>query len=364
MPESSLIIDVDRPLHTSFVSFSGMISGSFFDRSVTACFILATAALSVSAPPALSQNATPDSSTLRSLAQDNSILTLQAGQKLAQEGSNAYNAGNFTVAVKKLQDSKLILGQVSDFHQVLVGAFGGLNSKISASARDRAVRSAQARDEATYDLARTHRALKQADLAVPLLVQVLRSQQSTRELGQKAYNELLEIGFMDIPYSGQRAPEDKKGKLPEAPPAAPVSPTKPATPELALVSLAGGETLLNDAKAAIASGNYTLAQTKLKESRSMFTLISKLYEDLLGVFSGVDTPIANSSRDRALAAAEKRDEATYQLALVHRAMNQPELSVPLLIQVIRSQQVTRTLGKKAYAQLIELGFSENIPYNR
>jgi hypothetical protein len=339
-----------------------MISGSFLDRSVTACFILATAALSVSAPPAIAQNATPDSSTMRSLAQDNSILTLQAGQKLAQEGSNAYNAGNFPLAVKKLQESKLVLGQVSDFHQVLVGAFGGLNSKISASARDRAVRSAQARDEATYDLARTHRALKQADLAVPLLVQVLRSQQSTRELGQKAYNELLQIGFMEIPYSGQREPEGKKGKATEAPPVA--VPVAPVTPELALVSLAGGESLLNEAKTAIAAGNYTLAQTKLKESRSMFTLISKLYEDLLGVFSGVDTPIANSSRDRALAAAEKRDEATYQLALVHRAMNQPELSVPLLIQVIRSQQVTRALGKKAYAQLIELGFSENIPYNR
>jgi hypothetical protein len=361
MPESPLISAIDRPLHTSFVSFSGMISGSFLDRSVTACFILATAALSVSAPPALAQNAKPDSSTMRSLAQDNSILTLQAGQKLAQEGSNAYNAGNFPLAVKKLQESKLVLGQVSDFHQVLVGAFGGLNSKISASARDRAVRSAQSRDEATYDLARTHRALKQADLAVPLLVQVLRSQQSTRELGQKAYNELLQIGFMEIPYSGQREPEGKKGKATEAPPAVPVA---PVTPELALVSLAGGENLLNEAKTAIAAGNYTLAQTKLKESRSMFTLISKLYEDLLGVFSGVDTPIANSSRDRALAAAEKRDEATYQLALVHRAMNQPELSVPLLIQVIKSQQVTRVLGKKAYAQLIELGFSENIPYNR
>jgi hypothetical protein len=338
-----------------------MISGSFLDRSVTACFILATAALSVSAPPAFAQSAT-DSSPSRSLAQDNSILTLQSGQRLAQEGSAAYNAGNFPLAVKKLQESKLVLGQVSDFHQVLVGAFGGLNSKISASARDRAVRSAQARDEATFDLARTHRALKQADLAVPLLVQVLRSQQSTRELGQKAYNELLQIGFMQIPYSGQREPEGKKGKTTEMPPA--VQPAASAAPELALVSLAGGETLLNEAKAAIAAGNYSLAQTKLKESRSMFTLISKLYEDLLGVFSGVDTPIANSSRDLALAAAEKRDETTYQLALVHRAINQPELSVPLLIQVIRSQQVTRVLGKKAYAQLIELGFSENIPYNR
>jgi thioredoxin-like negative regulator of GroEL len=56
-----------------------------------------------------------------------------------------------------------------------------------------------------------------------------------------------------------------------------------------------------------------------------------------------------------------RDEATYQLALVHRAQNQPELAVPLLIQILRSQSPTRDLGKKAYQQLFELGFVDS-PY--
>ena len=54
-----------------------------------------------------------------------------------------------------------------------------------------------------------------------------------------------------------------------------------------------------------------------------------------------------------------RDEATYRLALVHRAQNKPELAVPLLIQIIRSQQPTRDLGKKAYQQLLELGFVDS-----
>jgi thioredoxin-like negative regulator of GroEL len=57
-----------------------------------------------------------------------------------------------------------------------------------------------------------------------------------------------------------------------------------------------------------------------------------------------------------------RDEATYQLALVHRAQNQPELAVPLLIQVIRSQNATSELGKKSYQQLYEIGFV-NTPFS-
>ena len=339
-----------------------MISGSFFDRSVTACLMLATAALSVSAPPALAQkvDVTTDSSSMRSLAQDNSILTLQAGQKIAQEGTAAYNSGNFPLAVKKFQEARQVFNQLSNFHQELVGAFAGLDSKISASARDRALRSAQARDEATYDLARAYRGSKQADLAVPLLVQVLKSQQAQRELGQKAYTELLQIGFVDLAFSGQREPEKKPGSMPTAP--TPVA-TATATPELALVSLAGGTNLMKEAETAVAAGNYALAQTKLKESRNLFNQVSNFYQDLSAVFAGIDTPISNNSREKAVEAAQKRDDSTFQLALVHRALNQPEMSVPLLVQVLKSQQATRSLGKKAYAQLVELGFSD-IPYRR
>jgi len=324
--------------------------------------MLATAALSVSAPPALAQkvDVTTDSSSMRSLAQDNSILTLQAGQKIAQEGTAAYNSGNFPLAVKKFQEARQVFNQLSNFHQELVGAFAGLDSKISASARDRALRSAQARDEATYDLARAYRGSKQADLAVPLLVQVLKSQQAQRELGQKAYTELLQIGFVDLAFSGQREPEKKPGSMPTAP--TPVA-TATATPELALVSLAGGTNLMKDAEKAVAAGNYALAQTKLKESRNLFNQVSNFYQDLSAVFAGIDTPISNNSREKAVEAAQKRDDSTFQLALVHRALNQPEMSVPLLVQVLKSQQATRVLGKKAYAQLVELGFSD-IPYKR
>jgi hypothetical protein len=354
-----------------------MISGSFFDRSVTACLMLATAVLSVSAPPALAQkvDVTTDSSSMRSLAQDNSILTLQAGQKIAQEGTAAYNSGDFPLAIKKFQEARQVFNQLSNFHQELVSAFAGLDSKISASARNQALRSAQARDEATYDLARAYRASKQADLGVPLLVQVLKSQQAQRELGQKAYTELLQVGFVDLPFSGQRQPDKNPATVPTAatpaatpvPTPVPTAPTPVATataaPELALVSLAGGTNLMKEAEAAVAAGNYALAQTKLKESRNLFNQVSNLYQDLSAVFAGIDTPISNSSRDKAVEAAQKRDDSTFQLALVHRALNQPELSVPLLVQVLKSQQATRVLGKKAYAQLVELGFSD-IPYRR
>ncbi|NEO03606.1 MAG: hypothetical protein F6K50_52455, partial [Moorea sp. SIO3I7] len=76
-----------------------------------------------------------------------------------------------------------------------------------------------------------------------------------------------------------------------------------------------------------------------------------------------DNRVYESQRQKALETAEKRDQATYRLALVHRANDQPELAVPLLIQIIRSQNPTRELGKKSYQQLFELGFVDS-PFPR
>ncbi|EKQ68244.1 hypothetical protein OsccyDRAFT_2769 [Leptolyngbyaceae cyanobacterium JSC-12] len=130
-----------------------------------------------------------------------------------------------------------------------------------------------------------------------------------------------------------------------------------------ILSLQAGQRLMQEANAAVAAQNYSLAVKKLQESRQIFNQLSNFYQDLAGSFSGIENRIADSHRRKALETAQMRDDATYQLALVHRAQNQPELAVPLLIQIIRSQQPTRDLGKKAYQQLFELGFVDS-PFPR
>ncbi|MDJ0554414.1 MAG: hypothetical protein QNJ68_08255 [Microcoleaceae cyanobacterium MO_207.B10] len=154
-------------------------------------------------------------------------------------------------------------------------------------------------------------------------------------------------------------------------PSVPVQPIQPTQPENvrpldaqnSLLSLQGGQRLMTEADNAIASENYDLANQKLQEARQIFNQLSNFYSQLAASFSGIDNRLADDQRTKALETAQMRDQATYQLALVHRAQNQPELAVPLLVQIISSQQPTRDLGKKAYQQLLELGFVD-IPYPR
>lgn len=138
---------------------------------------------------------------------------------------------------------------------------------------------------------------------------------------------------------------------------------RPLTQDSSLLSIQGGKRLMNEASGEISNQNYTGASQKLQEARQVFNQLSNFYQQLATSFSGIDNRLADTNRTKALETAQMRDEATYQLALVHRAQNKPELAVPLLVQIIRSQQPTRDLGKKAYQQLLELGFVDT-PYPR
>lgn len=150
--------------------------------------------------------------------------------------------------------------------------------------------------------------------------------------------------------------------LPDSPnQAQPIDPTnpnilRPVPQDGNAFSVSGGQRLMSEANSAVSSQNYGLAAQKLQEARQVFNQISNFYQELASSFSGIDNRLADGQRKRALETAQMRDDATYQLALVHRAQNQPELAVPLLVQIIRSQNPTRDLGKKAYQQLFELGF--------
>lgn len=167
---------------------------------------------------------------------------------------------------------------------------------------------------------------------------------------------------IQVPSENSTDPEN----LPASP--VPIQPTqpenvRPLNEQNSLLSLQGGQRLMSEADDAIASENYDLASQKLQEARQIFNQLSNFYSQLAASFSGIDNRLADDQRTKALDTAQMRDQATYQLALVHRAQNQPELAVPLLVQIISSQQPTRDLGKKAYQQLLELGFVD-IPYPR
>jgi len=130
---------------------------------------------------------------------------------------------------------------------------------------------------------------------------------------------------------------------------------------VSILSIEGGKKLMEEADAAIEAQEYDLAAEKLQNARQVYNQLSNFYLQLFNSFTALDNNAAEAHRKKALDTSLERDNATYQLALVHRAQNKSELAVPLLIQIITSQSPGFGLGKKAYEQLLEIGFVDT-PY--
>lgn len=123
-----------------------------------------------------------------------------------------------------------------------------------------------------------------------------------------------------------------------------------------IFSIEGGDKLMVEADQAIDAQEYDLAAQKLQSARQVFNQLSNFYLQLFNSTTKLDNAAAESHRQKALETSIKRDEATYQLALVHRSQDKSELSIPLLVQIVTSQSPGIGLGKKAYDQLLEIGF--------
>ncbi|MBR8831516.1 MAG: hypothetical protein N5P05_003157 [Chroococcopsis gigantea SAG 12.99] len=154
-----------------------------------------------SQPTSGSENPAGDNNDLRPLTQADSLLSFQGAQKLMGEASQAINSGNYEVATEKLQQARRIFNQLSNYHLQLANSFSGIDPKVFDSQRTSALSTGQMRDEATYQLALVHRAQNKPELAVPLLIQVIQSQNPSSVLGQKSYQQLYELGFVSTPYA-------------------------------------------------------------------------------------------------------------------------------------------------------------------
>lgn len=149
--------------------------------------------------------------------------------------------------------------------------------------------------------------------------------------------------------------------LAQSTPNSTIVPMQPGNISTTSLSMDGARQQVAEAEAAIANQDLETAVVKLQTSRETLNELSGYYQELAQMFVGINSQLNRSHREQALEAAQMRDQVTYQLALVYRAQNQPDRAVPLLMEILRSQQPTRDLGQRAYQQLFELGFV-NEPY--
>jgi len=114
--------------------------------------------------------------------------------------------------------------------------------------------------------------------------------------------------------------------------------------------------------AAAAAGNLQEARRLYDQARDAAKRLLVFYRDLSGAFRGLDARIPREMDDKGRQTLDVLVEANMRLAGLFRRQGQPEVAVPLLVEVITTMTPSSEAGRKAYQQLREMGFVTT-PYN-
>jgi hypothetical protein len=120
--------------------------------------------------------------------------------------------------------------------------------------------------------------------------------------------------------------------------------------------------LLKRGDAAVAAGNLAEARRQYDQAREAARRLLGFYRSLSGAFRGLDARIPREMDDKGRQTLDLLADANMRLAALFRRLGQPEVAVPLLVEVVTSMTPTTEVGRRAYQQLIEIGFVAT-PYN-
>ena len=114
--------------------------------------------------------------------------------------------------------------------------------------------------------------------------------------------------------------------------------------------------------AAVAAGNLVDARRYYDQARDASRRLLGFYRDLSGAFRGLDARIPREMDEKSRLSLEYLVQANMRLAALFRRQGQPEVAVPLLVEVVKVMSPSSEAGRKAYQQLLELGFVST-PYS-
>ena len=143
-----------------------------------------------------------DPNTYKVLAGSNKKLSITNVLNYLEEGDNLIKNGEFDKAKESFDNARNLARQLAGFYKDLNGSFLGLDVRIPDEMAEKGKKSLKIWAESNARLAAVYIRKKQPEVAVPLLVEIIRIMAPTSSEGKKAYKELMQIGFVETPYRG------------------------------------------------------------------------------------------------------------------------------------------------------------------
>ena len=122
--------------------------------------------------------------------------------RFLNEGDNLVKNGDFESAKQTYDKARTLARQLSGFYRDLSGSFKGLDARVPLEMEKKGRKSIKIWAKSNARLASLYKRKKQPEVAVPLLVEIIRLMTPNSPEGKEAYENLLQLGFVDTTYKG------------------------------------------------------------------------------------------------------------------------------------------------------------------
>ena len=146
------------------------------------------------------------SSKYRVLLTENSGLNLITINSFLDQAKVSINTGDLDDAQERLEKAISYSNLLINYYRDLNSSFKGIDALIPRELAQKNRNVIQLLAKAKMQLALIHRSKGEVELAVPLLVEVVKILSPANPLGATAYQQLLELGLVDTPYRGGEEP--------------------------------------------------------------------------------------------------------------------------------------------------------------
>ena len=136
------------------------------------------------------------------LSSTNKKLSISDVQDYLNNGDKLVKDGDFEKAKQTYDKARNLARQLAGFYRDLNGSFKGLDARIPLEMDKKGRKSIKIWAQSNARLASLYTRKKQAEVSVPLLVEIVRLMSPNSPEGKEAYENLLQLGFVETTYKG------------------------------------------------------------------------------------------------------------------------------------------------------------------
>ena len=136
------------------------------------------------------------------LANENKKLSILNVEIFLKEGDELIKNGDFDQAKKLYLDARELAKQLASFYSDLNSAFSGVDARIPNEMQKKGKESLKVLAKTNERLAALYIRNEKSEVAVPILIEIIRIMSPKSPEGKRAYKRLIELGFVETIYKG------------------------------------------------------------------------------------------------------------------------------------------------------------------